>query len=99
MSTSGSTPQSAIKVETAIPEAKTPAEAKEDTPKTNHELAWDYLMDDKSWIIASEKSDVLNERLGISCWEDLAFLNSQEIEELMGKLKTVPARKFEAFMR
>jgi hypothetical protein len=75
------------------------AERVEEKPKSNHQLAWDQVTDDKSWLVASEKSDISTEKFGISCWEDLCFLNEKEIEELMGKLKTVPARKFETFMK
>ena len=75
------------------------AKVKEEQPKSNHQLAWDQVTDDKSWILASEKSEILTEKFGISCWEDLSFLNDKEIEELSGKLKTVPARKFETYMK
>ena len=75
------------------------AERKAEQPKSNHQLAWDQLTDDKSWLVASEKVDISTEKFGISCWEDLRFLNENETEELMGKLKTVPARKFETYMK
>ena len=64
----------------------------------NRQLAWDQIIDDKSWIIASEKEAVLTESFGLSCCEDLSFLTKKEIDDLMSKLKTVPARKFESYI-
>ena len=76
------------------------SETKEEVqPKHAHQLAWDHLNDDKSWMVASEKNDVLTESYGLTSWEDLAFVTSEEIEDLMGRLKTVPARKFQNYMQ
>ena len=95
------------KVETPITYANPPvskidsvayAEAKVVDKSKNRQLAWDQIIDDKSWIIASEKDAVLTESFGLSCCEDLSFLTKKEIDDLMNKLKTVPARKFESYM-
>lgn len=96
------TPQSAIKFESPTapddkPSVVVKSETKVDQPNCR-QLAWDQLMDDKSWIAASEKEQVLSDTFGLSGWEDLSFLTPTEIENLMGKLKTVPARKFEGYM-
>ena len=74
------------------------AEAKVVDKSKNRQLAWDQIIDDKSWTIASEKDAVLTESFGLSCCEDLSFLTKKEIDDLMNKLKTVPARKFESYM-
>ena len=100
------TPQSAIKIENPPtksvaemkPELGVSAETKTDDKPRNLQLAWDHINDDKAWTVASEKTSVLTEQFGISCSEDLSFLTKKEIEDLMGKLKTVPARKFENYM-
>jgi len=54
---------------------------------------WEVLNEANSWLMASEKNDLLCEAYGITTAEELEFLQASDIKTLAGKLKIVPARK------
>ena len=58
--------------------------------------AWELLNKDESWRNPSDKHSLLNEELGITSCEHLVYLEPSDMQVIMDKLKTIPARMLAA---
>ena len=56
-------------------------------------LAWDIINDEESWKDGTEKENVLKRELGIKGPKDLTYMQEQDVQLIMGKLLTIPARR------
>ena len=59
----------------------------------DYNQAWEVINAESSWKVASERESALAQDFGITSAEHLRYLDANDIQEIAGKLKKVPARQ------
>jgi hypothetical protein len=62
-------------------------------------LAWAIINDEASWKDSTEKDQILKKQLGIKGYEDLKYMQDKDIQSVMEKLLTIPARRLGSVWR